>query len=104
MSLIRSVAGVFRRASIFPDDGTARQRVYTAGDTDAGASGWPGKIVAMSDGRSVAEIVAAIYLDELTSGAWAADIGVWNQLFAERVIEVIDHLAAQGSIRVEPDK
>ena len=102
MSLISYVAGVFRRASLFPSCETARQLVFRTEDADASADGWAGRIIEMSDGRPVSEIVAAIYLDELRAGAWAADIGIWNHLFAKSVIEVIDRLAAQGSIRVEP--
>ena len=103
MSLIPSVARAFRRVSLFPTDDTTRQLVYRTRDVDAGANGWGGRIVEMGDGRSVAEIVATIYIEELQAGAWTADIGIWSQLFAMSVIEVIDHLAAQGYICVEPE-
>ena len=104
MSLILSVARTLRRVSLFPTDETARRLVYRTGDVDATASGWAGRIVEMGDGRSVAEIVTAIYLEEQQAGAWAEDLGVWSQLFAISVIEVIDHLSAQGLIRVEPER
>jgi hypothetical protein len=104
MSLIQSVAGVLRRASSFMTDETARQLVYRTGAVDAGAKGWAARIVEMGDGRPVAQIVATIYFDELRAGAWAADIGVWSQPFAMSVIEVIDRLAAQGLIRIEPEQ
>ena len=104
MSLILSMARTFRRISLFPSDETARKFVFRTGDVNAGANGWAGRIVEMGDGRSVSEIVSAIYLEELQAGAWAADIGLWSQFFAIRVIEVIDQLTAQGLIRVELER
>ena len=94
---------LFKRALAPPNlyDEVTQQLVFRSGATQRANDDWERLIIELGDGRSVAEIVATIYQDELRRGAWAADIGVWSGLFAERVIRVINDLAAQGQIHLK---
>lgn len=61
---------------------------------------WERRIVDLADGRSVGEIIAIIYGEELKAGAWMVDIGIWSDLFARSVITVINELADRGYIQL----
>ena len=59
-------------------------------------------ILELGDGRTVHEIVQAIYNEELRKGARLVDIGLWKSLFDRSVVETIGELARQGLICLEP--
>ena len=59
-------------------------------------------ILELGDGRTVHEVVEAIYNEELRKGAWLVDIGLWKSLFDRSVVETIGELARQGLICLEP--
>ena len=63
---------------------------------------WERRIVELSDGRPVAEIIEILYLEEVKAGAWAADIGLWKRIFDRSVVGTIGALATKGDIRLEP--
>ena len=65
---------------------------------------WDQKIVEMADGRSVGEIIASLYREELAHGAQAIDIGMWKHLFDRNVVAKIGDLAHRGYISVKPNE
>ena len=71
----------------------------TADEDELGA-----RIVELGNGRSVAEIVEILYHDELRSGAWIADIGIWSHLFARTIIKLINQLADEGHLLLKHDR
>ncbi len=69
----------------------------------AGIKGsWDRRIVELGDGKSVGEIVEALYKEELRRGAQGADIGMWKNLFDRRIVEKIGELVNRGYINVIP--
>ena len=56
----------------------------------------------MADGKSINEILEAMFSEELMAGAWMVDIGIWRNLFDQSVVKTIGELADLGYIRLEP--
>jgi hypothetical protein len=99
LGLVRSVKRALAPTHFCDED--TQKLVFRAEAKRGAHDDWERRILALSDGRSVSEVVATIYRDELRRGAWAADIGVWSGLFSERVLWVINDLAAQGQIHLK---
>ena len=87
-----------------PDDKTTRQLVYRLKEIAASKDAWEPKIVEMGDGRSVGEIIASLYREELAHGAQTVDIGMWKHLFDRNVVAKIGDLARRGYINVKPNE
>lgn len=103
MRLIGNVARIF-----VPDQATdqiSRQIACRLPDKLVRSPGtpdfWERRILELSDGRTVGEIVGVLYSDELRAGASITDIGMWKQLFDKRVVNCIFDLAQKGYIRLE---
>ena len=61
------------------------------------------RIILLADGKSMAEITAIIYGEELRRGGWLADIGLWKRMFQQELCRKIFDLAGQGCIALEHD-
>jgi hypothetical protein len=80
------------------DRAAERQLVYAVAEAPGDEYHWAKTIIELGDGRSVREIIETIYRDELSAGAWMADIGLWSDLYAREVTEAIHDLAIRGYI------
>ena len=94
--LMRKMAGALARSHM--DRATERQLVYAVTEAPWDECHWAKTIIELGDGRSVREIIETIYKDELSAGAWMADIGLWSDLYARGVTEAIHDLAIRGYI------
>ena len=59
---------------------------------------WESRIVALSDGRPVADIVGELFREEALAGAWVVDIALWRGIFEQSVKRTVDGLASKGYI------
>ena len=85
-------------------DETKRQLVCRSRDAQAQTNAWERRIIELSDGRLLSEIIETLYIDELKAGAWAADIGLWKNLFDRSVIETVHTLASKGYLSLVSDE
>ncbi len=100
MQLIRTLASIFAPDPV--DEETTRQLVFRMKEAAGIKGSWDRKIVELGDGKSVGEIVEALYKEELRRGAQSADIGMWKHLFDRNVVEKIGELVNRGYINVIP--
>jgi hypothetical protein len=82
-------------------DRTRRDLVFRARDAIGIEATWEKRILALGDGRSVHDIIQALYEVELDRGAGLADIGVWRSLFDRSVVATIGDLENRGYIRIK---
>ena len=61
---------------------------------------WEKRIIQLADGKSVEEISRILYLEELRTGAWEADIGLWGNIFDRDVVKTIRALESRGYVHV----
>lgn len=59
------------------------------------------RIVQLADGKSVNEITATIYAEELRRGGWVADIGLCRGMFQQELCDTIAELVRQGCVSLE---
>jgi len=78
----------------------SQQHVFRLVEAGEVKDRWLRRIIELADGKSVAEIAEALYLEELRAGAWDADIGFWKGTFRREVTKAIGNLASQGYVRV----
>jgi len=78
----------------------SQQRVFRLVEAREVKDRWLRRIIELADGKSVAEIAEALYLEELRAGAWDADIGFWRTAFCRDVAKAIGKLASQGYVRM----
>ena len=76
--------------------------VYRLRETCSPNDPWERRILDLGDGRSVAEITETLYWEEVRAGAWAADVGLWKELFDRSVVETIGKLAGAGCVYLRP--
>ena len=77
-----------------------QRRVYVStGDWEVGDL-WERRIVELCDGKTVGEIIQALYSQEVGKGSWMSDIGMWKTLFDREVVRTIDRLAEKGYLWV----
>ena len=98
VQVIRNLASIFAHDPV--DDETTRQLVYRMKETAGIKDSWDRRIVELGDGKSVGEIIEALYNEELQRGAQRADIGMWKHLFDRSVVEKIGELVNRGYIDV----
>lgn len=60
------------------------------------------RIIELSDGRSVGEIIEILFKREIRVGAGAVDIGHWRNVFDKRALRAISELHERGFIRLRP--
>ena len=100
MQVIRNLASIFVHDPV--DDETTRQLVYQMKEAAGTRDTWDKRVVELGDGKTVGEIIEALYSEELLRGAWIADIGMWKNLFDRTVVEKIGELVNRGYIEVKP--
>ncbi len=82
------------------DDDVSNWRVFRIGLPSWPAEGWERRILELSDGMSVGEMVKIIYQEETSAGAWAADIATWRPLFVHSVVGVIKDMVDRGYVAI----
>ena len=103
-NLGRLASGLARRFGLSAvSHGTKRQLVCRSRDAQAQTNAWERRIIKVSDGRPLSEIIETLYIDELKAGAWAADIGLWKHLFDRSVIETVHTLVSRGYLSLVSD-
>ena len=86
-----------------PVGGEVPQQVAYPVKLSNGVKGtWERRIIDLADGKSINEILEAMFSEELMAGAWMVDIGIWRNLFDQSVVKTIGELADLGYIRLEP--
>jgi len=98
--LMRTLARMFDLVSA--SNWITRQLVYRTVAPSAVQDPWERSIIELADGRSIGEITEILYREEIRSGAWALDIGLWRHLFDHCVVNTIRKLESQGYICVMP--
>jgi hypothetical protein len=63
---------------------------------------WQSNIIELAEGRSVDEIAAILYSQELARGASEAYLTLLQRRFAQDVAETVDELVGEGYLRREP--
>ena len=61
---------------------------------------WEKRILELSDGRTVEEIIDSLFREEVQRGGASADIGIWKGLFDRAVAREILHLVGRGMIHL----
>ena len=84
-------------------DESTHQLVYRVVEASRIEGAYEKRIVELADGRSIGQIVEALYREEVNAGAWEADIGLWKGLFSKCLIEVIGNLTQRGYISLAED-
>ena len=102
LSLVHNFARALRGGPDPPPKGTLGQLVQRVRDVDDAEDDWVGLVVDLGDGRTVGEVVDALYRHELRAGAWIADIGMWRHLFVRSTVDLILRMSREGYIRLEP--
>ena len=101
MSLIKGPA---RKIIFLPPHGEARnQLVYRTTKDHGRKTGWEKRIVELGDGRSVDEIMRALYHEQLERGAGLVDVGTWKSFFDRSVVDTMGDLVDQGYLQLKPD-
>ena len=96
LALIRAMAKAL--AYHDPDSETTRQLVYASSDIQGIDDELARRVIELGNGRSVGDVIAIIYSEEIRAGAWAVDIGIWSDIFAQSVLGIINDLADTGYI------
>ena len=78
-------------------DEITRQVVYRVTEASE-VKDWESRIIELGDGKSIGQIMGILYEEELESGAWMVDIGLWKNLFEQSVVKEIGELADRGYI------
>ena len=84
------------------DDDITRQTVSRAARPGQVDDKWAQRILELSDGRTVGEIGAIMYAEELRAGAWIVDIGLWGELLQLSIIDSITDLSDRGLLHLGP--
>ncbi len=79
-----------------------QQVVYRVKGADEVKDTWKRRIIDLANGKSIDEILDAMFSQEVRAGAWMVDIGIWRNLFDQDVVKTIGELADQGYICLEP--
>jgi len=102
-----SPAKVIRRLARILSTGPAQNealrvlvyRVEGAGPVD---DHWGKAIFELGDGRSLGDVVDAVYHWELARGGWLLDIGIWKNLFDRSILDKVFDLVHRGHLRLMP--
>jgi len=103
LSGLRSALARAGRGLVPAANANTRLQVCHQGPTGPGTDPWVKGILERGDGRPVAEVIDMLYKDEITTGAWAVDIGLWKGLFDESVLKTIGRLVDNGYVCLKPD-
>ena len=59
---------------------------------------WQRMVMELCDGKPVAQILEALYIEQIRAGAATSDIGLWRRLFDQSVLGTLRDLANGGYI------
>ncbi len=90
---------MFTRKSVGGE--ATQQIVYRVKGTNEVKDIWEKRIIDLADGKTIDEILDAMFYQEGKAGAWVVDIGIWRNLFDQDVVKTIGELADQKYIRVK---
>jgi len=62
---------------------------------------WEKRIIDLVNGKTIDEILDAMFSQEVRAGAWMVDIGIWRNLFEQDVVKTIGELADRGYISLD---
>ena len=79
-----------------------RVLVYRVEGAGLVADPWGKAIYELGDGRSLGDVVDAVYHWELARGGWLLDIGIWKNLFDRSVLDKVFDLVHRGHLRLMP--
>lgn len=99
LRLVRGLARtlVVREARVDAIEGWA----YRTGPISEARGAWEARILELSDGRTIREIVETLFREESQAGGWVADIGMCRSVFARELASVIESLAQRGILRLD---
>ena len=83
-------------------DEDLRVLVYRVEGAGPAADPWGKTIFELGDGRSLGDVVDAVYHWELARGGWLLDIGIWKNLFDRSVLDKVFDLVHRGHLRLTP--
>ena len=83
-------------------DEDLRLLVYRVEGAGPGADPWGKAIFELGDGRTLGDLVNAVYHWELARGGWLLDIGIWKNLFDRSVLDKVFDLVRRGHLRLTP--
>ena len=96
--LVQLQRRLLRMLGLVPvSDEITRQVVYRVTEASE-VKDWERRIIELGDGKSIGQIMGILYEEELESGAWMVDIGLWKNLFEQSVVKEIGELADRGYI------
>ena len=83
-------------------DEDLRLLVYRVEGAGPVADPWGKAIFELGDGRTLGDVVDAVYRLELARGGWLLDIGIWKNLFDRSVLDKVFDLVRRGHLRLTP--
>ena len=83
-------------------DEDLRLLVYRVEGAGPVADPWGKAIFELGDGRTLGDVVDAVYRLELARGGWLLDIGIWKNLFDRSVLDKVFDLVHRGHLRLTP--
>ena len=79
------------------------QRLYRVREASGTKDDWERRIIGLSNGYPVGEIVETLYREEIKGGAWVVDVGLWKGIFDQSVHKKINELVSRGFIRLNSE-
>jgi len=98
LRLTGALMAMFTRNSVGGE--ATQQVVYRVKGANEFKDRWKRRIIDLADGKSIEEILDAMFTQEVRAGAWLVDIGIWRNFYDQDVIKTIGELADQGYLRL----
>ena len=98
--VIAHLARIFSTGPAQDED--LRLLVYRVDGAGPVADPWGKAIFELGDGRTLGDVVDAVYHWELARGGWLLDIGIWKNLFDRSVLDKVFDLVNRGHLRLTP--
>ena len=98
--VIARLARILSKGPAQDDD--LRLLVYRVEGAGPAADPWGKAIFELGDGRTLGDLVNAVYHWELARGGWLLDIGIWKNLFDRSVLDKVCDLVHRGHLRLTP--
>jgi hypothetical protein len=99
---MQKLLGIFSPNPVSPE--ISGRLIYRMTATPELHDAWERRIIDLCDGKSVNDLIQALYSEELGRGGWIVDIGMWKNLFDHQVVRAINELAEQGYICLKTDE
>ena len=88
-------------ARVLPSRSESGRTVLRAVEGGKAKAAWQSNIIELAEGRSLDEIAAILYSQELARGASEAYMALLQRQFAQDVAETVDELVGEGYLRRE---